>query len=796
MGQYDSSIGTYLAQRPCHISFGKQADRSAQTRFVQPILFGAAKETTWKIGKMERVIGALKMDESSWPSSSITTNGGLLSCRSFPQLGRLLSKKGSSTHMLVKCVAEPSNKETAASKPLYDGRFPFISTMPTAESEYYLNTLPDIWPAVAEKYGDTIALFEPHHNPPTALTYSQLTDTILDFAEGLKIFGLKSGECVSLFSENSHRWIIADQGIMSAGAYDAVRGAKAATKELVHIVSHSESSVLVVESEELLDKITMQAAVRGSAPAKLQLKFAVVLWPRLPGGRLKRAKAQNLNDLHIPVYMYEDVLEAGRTSRDVHLAAGAYAKPKIQSSDMATLVYTSGTSGIPKAVMLTHANLMHQIRNFGNVINVTPGEVGLSLLPPWHMYERSCEYFILSAGMKLIYSGVKTFKEDLPKYTPDLFVAVPLVFDVLYNAVQKKLEAGSPVKVAVVKGLMATSQKYMAAVRSVKGMVLKKETIESEGMLKSTLEVVVAAIVALLLLPFHLLAEKLIHSQIRKAINIKHTAISGGGSLPSHVDHFFETVGINLRNGYGLTETSPVLAVRREENNVLGTVGQAIGETEIKIVNAKSGQEVPDGERGVVKARGPQVMKGYFKDPAATAAVIDSEGWFDTGDLGWLVPAKSSGSARNCSGLLVLDGRAKDTIVLANGENVEPTRVEEAALTSRFIHQIIVLGQDQRKLGALIVPFRVELDEMIAASKGCQIFSVTDEDRKEALKLELAHCCSEAGCAFHERIDSFEIVHEPFTVENGLLTPTMKMKREVIFNKYKDLCSSLFHHHF
>lgn len=702
---------------------------------------------------------------------------------------------------LVQCVMEPPSKQVSS---LSFTVGPPVHSIPTlgATPSGSWQTVPDMWRTLASRYGDRVALFDPHKSPQREVSYKELEQLILDFAEGLRVLGLKQGQCVSLFADNSHRWLVADQGIMMTGASDAVRGVKAPPQELFHITTHSDSSALVVENRDLLAKLAPK--LRSGEEGTGNLKFAVLLWGSCAsteeGGEAdgdSEAAAREELGLPFPVYTYKELLGSGHTSRVALAAAegpsGRSERPHVRSDDIATLVYTSGTTGNPKAVMLTHSNLLHQISAFETVLAPQAGDTVVSLLPPWHMYERSAEYYTLSQGVRQVYSGVKSFKEDLATYPPDYFIAVPLVFKILYEGVQKKL-AESKTKKAVASFLLGVSHRYMDARRVLLGRDLASVRRE-EGRAAAAAEWVVAAATLALLLPLHLLAGKLVYSKIHAALGIRKAAISGGGSLPAQVDKFFEAVGIQLLVGYGLTETSPVLTVRSPHKNILGTVGVPLPATEVKVVDEESGKVLPAGSLGIVKVRGPQVMKGYYKNPAATVAAIDREGWFDSGDLGWLAPAKSYGAGRSCGGELVLTGRAKDTIVLSNGENVEPTHIEEAAVHSLVVQQIMLVGQDQKRLGALVVPDKDELRAAAAAAKARSGDSSapTEEDLRNVVRSELNRCLNEAGCTYaHERIGSFVLIDEPFSTDNLLLTPTMKMRRPVIADRYQEEIASLF----
>ncbi|KAG0557012.1 hypothetical protein KC19_11G095400 [Ceratodon purpureus] len=635
--------------------------------------------------------------------------------------------------------------------------------------------LPDIWRTAAVKYGDRVALVDPHRNPPAELTFNQVEQAILDFAEGLRAAGIQPNQTVALFADNSHRWLIADQGILAAGAVNAVRGSRSSVEELLYIYTHSDSVALVIDNAEMFKQLAPK--LRENA----NVKFVVLLW-----GEKSSVVSTNGSFLKdTPIHTFDEFVELGKGSRKT---SSGKTHDKIQSDDVATLVYTSGTTGKPKGVMLTHGNLLHQVINLWSVIQPAPGMRFLTLLPPWHMYERSCEYFYLSRGCSHVYTNVKKLKEDLILYKPEYFVAVPLVFDLLYNGVQKQLAAASGARKTLAMALISISSKYMDAKRIASGRDLASAR-KKQSVVMAAKDWLIAMVVMAVLLPLHLLAKALVYKKIRGTLTMG-TAISGGGSLPSHVDKFLEMIGIPVLNGYGLTETSPVLGCRLPHNNILGTVGKPIPGTFVKVVDPETNMQLGPGIKGLVKARGPQIMKGYYKNEAATSKTIDSEGWLDTGDLGWIAPEMSIGAARRCGGVLTLDGRQKDTIVLLNGENVEPTEIEEAMTQSTLIQHIVVLGQDQRKLGALIV---VNKDDLHAAVKERMQAKGNNGEPSDA---DLRACIREelktysAGCSYS--VASFELLYEPFTVENGLLTPTMKVKRDVVAATYKEEVKALF----
>ncbi|KAF7044984.1 hypothetical protein CFC21_054133 [Triticum aestivum] len=639
--------------------------------------------------------------------------------------------------------------------------------------------VPDIWRTAAEKYPDSVALVDPYHDPPSELTYKQLEQQILDFSHGLRAVGVAPDEKVALFADNSCRWLVADQGIMATGAINVVRGTKSSDEELFQIYSHSESIALVVDSPQFFNRLAETFISRINA------RFIVLLW-----GDKSSLNSKAVMD--IPVYDYNDITELGRENRNALCYSSEQGRQgvfeAITPEDVATLIYTSGTSGAPKGVMLTHRNLLHQINNMWEIVPAVPGDRFLSMLPPWHAYERSAEYFILTHGTQQIYSSVKYLKADLQKYQPHYVFSVPLVYETLYSSIQRQISSSSPARKTVALALIKISLLYMEAKKIFEGTVLSKNPVKPSS-ISYMFNCLWARIVAALLWPLHNLANMLVYKKIHSTIGISKAAISGGGSLPMHVDKFFEAIGIKVQNGYGLTETSPAVAARRPFCNVLGTVGHPIKHTEIKIVDIETGEVLPDGSKGIVKIKGPPVMKGYYKNPSATNNALDQEGWFNTGDIGWIAPHHATGPSRKCGGILVLEGRAKDTIVLATGENVEPAELEEIASRSSLIDQIMVIGQDRRRLGAIVVPNNNEA--LAAAKRKSSLDGNNDEAKDTVMNLlydELRTWM--AGCSF--QIGPILVVEEPFTIDNGLMTPTMKIRRDRVAAKYQSEIEALY----
>lgn len=622
-------------------------------------------------------------------------------------------------------------------------------------------SLPEIWPTLVHKAGETIALHDPHATPVTLLTYRDLWIQIQQFAAGLQSLGIEPTTDpipprIALFADDSPRWLIADQGIMTAGAADVVRGGAADPIELGFILKNSGSTGLIVENFGLLKKL--RAIIED-----LPIKFIVLLSDEEP--QLEQTPT-------IPVVNFSQLLNLGEdtTLRNPF---------NVQPDTLATLLYTSGTTGKPKGVMLTHGNLLHQIRAITEIIQPDIGDCFLSILPTWHSFGRVGQYYVLSRGCKIVYTNIRYFKQDLKEFKPLYMTSVPRLWESIYEAAQKQFREQSPTRQKLIQFFFKTSEQYILARRQ-----LNQLTLDAS---RSQMQKLLTQLQTSLLAPLHKLGNKLVYQKVRQATGGElKAAISGGGSLGMHLENFFEIVGVELLVGYGLTETAPVLTARRFNYNLRGSAGKPIAETELQIVDPETRQPLPTRHKGLVMARGPQVMKGYFENPTATAQVLDRQGWFNTGDLGWLTADND----------LVLTGRAKDTIVLTNGENIEPQPIEDACARSPYIDQILLVGQDQKALGALIVPNLDALKQWANTQQPLAKASLIDYKSKPVQDLFRQELNREVknrpSYRPDDRIVSFRLILEPFSTENGMMTQTLKIKRSVVQEQYQDLIDQMY----
>ena len=594
-----------------------------------------------------------------------------------------------------------------------------------------------VWIGLANRHGTVTAVDAPHATHPERLSFADLAQRIATAAAAFQAHGVAQGDVVALFSENSPRWLVADQGLMRAGAADAVRGASAPVEELRYILEDSQATALVVQNAELWGRLALSPEQRSTLTLVLQL---------------------------------EGTPADGVVGWDEFLASGAGRSPVEPSSDdgaVATILYTSGTTGRPKGVPLTHRNLLHQMRSLACVAYPSPGDPVLSELPIWHAYERSASYYFLSCGCTQTYTTIKQLKKDLPRVRPIAMATVPRLWEAVQAGFEDVVKTFPPSRQRLLRAALANSAAQRRSLRTARALLL--EPVSAADRLKGGLE-------ASLRWPGHALASALIWPKLRRQLSggqLKYP-ISGGGAIAPHIDAFFEAVGIELLVGYGLTETSPVVSCRRPWRNIRGSSGLPMPETDFRIVDPETGVALGWRERGKVLVRGPQVMAGYLGKPDATAKVLDADGWFDTGDLGMLLP----------DGSVALTGRAKDTIVLSSGENIEPGPLEEALVASPLIEQVMLVGQDERQLGALVVPCVESLRDW-AATQGLTLNPerLLPSDDPALAKLLMRECNRllkrRVGSRGDERLAGVALV-EPFSIENGLLTQTLKQRRDRI----------------
>jgi len=457
--------------------------------------------------------------------------------------------------------------------------------------------------------------------------------------------------------------------------------------------------------------------------------------------------------------------------------------------DLITIIYTSGTTSDPKGVMLTHRNIIHNVNNLPDAIgDLNKNDKFLSVLPSWHIYERTVEYCSISFGASTAYS--KPFKQvllpDLLLEKPTVLCTVPRIWNSLYKGILGKIKSGGGLKQLLFFKGLNVAKKYKHAKRILDNTL---PLFDRDNFSQQELEEA-KKIVSQLSWQYHIF-DKLVFKKIREMLGgeVKF-AISGGGALQEDIDIFLDAVNVCVLEGYGLTETSPVIAGRSQDKPVIFTVGEPIPKTDVKIVDKENlTDEIANGQAGVVMVKGDLVMKGYYKNEKKTAEVL-KDGWFNTGDLG-----KKTYNGK----YLKIIGRMKDTIVLIGGENVEPQPLEDKLKESQYINMVIIVGQDKPRLGALIVPDFEAIQEYAGKNNIAYQDKQDLISKKEIIALfqkEQKRLISrETGFQPYETVMGIALLLEEFSQEKNEMTESLKLKRYIIHEKYQDtidkICGNL-----
>ncbi|NTW53395.1 MAG: AMP-binding protein, partial [Chlorobaculum sp.] len=477
----------------------------------------------------------------------------------------------------------------------------------------------------------------------------------------------------------------------------------------------------------------------------LQLGKILSIWPKLPELNMVIV----MNRLEEPV---EEVVDLGQAKTEgikvLQATPWMFDGIKSKPDDVATIIYTSGTTGLPKGVMLTHRNLCENVKSCSTVIRLDETDSSLSFLPLSHAYERTGGYYLLFAcGARInLAESIETISLNISESKPTIIFTVPRLFDRMKASILKSVTCEGGLKEKIFFWAVSTGEKYYKQLAAGK--------------------------VSPILAAQHNLADKLVYSKIRKKFGGRlRYFVSGGAALPQKTGEFFQSIGITIMEGFGLTETSPVTHVNRPEKVKFGTVGPPVKNVEVKIA--------PDGE---IMLKGPNIMKGYWKDEEATAEVL-KDGWFYTGDIGVI----------DADGYLKITDRKKHIIVTSGGKNIAPLPIENLILDSPYVDQVMIVGEKRPFLIALIVPDFLKLKDFAAEH---QIKTANTKEliaTKEVMQIydKLLKSISRQ-LATHEKVRKFLLVDEPFSIENGMMTPTLKLKRKEIISKYNTEIDNLY----
>ena len=619
--------------------------------------------------------------------------------------------------------------------------------------------LAEMYREAAIKYGDMPAFATRDSKKVfVPVSFKELFEHGLNLATGLIDLGVQAREHVALMADNRIEWIIADYGILIAGAADVPRGTDVTDGDIQYIIPHSDAKVVFVEHKDMLAKIERN---RSALP---NIKHVVIM-----------DKDARASDGVLRMY---DLMEKGKQLRAAGDRRAEERMAQIKPDDLFTMIYTSGTTGAPKGVMLMHKNMISQVHVLP--MDVTSKDRVLSILPVWHVFERIFEMITIYVGSCQYYTNIRNIREDMGSVQPTFMASAPRLWENVYMGIVNNVAKGSAVKRGLFKAAYFCAERVKFPLRFFRG---QKLDVDGRNILVSLgLAIGYSFSFVLFLLPY-LLLNVIVLSKIRAATGGKlRGSVSGGGALPLHVDQFFNNIGIPVLEGYGMTETSPILAVRTHKELVIGSVGPIYPETQLRLVDLATGKIIfppraGRGKKGEIHVKGPQVMKGYYKNPEATNKVLQ-DGWMNTGDLGIVT----------YNDTLKIVGRSKETVVLLGGENVEPVPIEGKISESPMVDQVMVTGQDMKSLTALIVPsldyFKDKGASHEELSKNQEVYKAVRDDVKNRIS-------GEAGFKSFERVTDVRLVPKPFEVGDEL-TNLFKLKRHLITEKYEALIKSMY----
>ena len=623
--------------------------------------------------------------------------------------------------------------------------------------------LSQLFQITAQKYRERPAFLTRKDQEYSGLTFHEIYEQGLALATALLDLGLNPKEHVGLIADNRLEWMLAEYAIQFCGAVNVPRGTDLSDQDLCYILSHAGTKFVFVENHKMLEKLQNN---RKKLP---DISHVIVMDP--DSGPQKEIE-QNKD-----IFTLYGLMEKGKSLRKAGNRRAEECMAQIVPEDLFTLIYTSGTTGEPKGVTLSHSNIISQVSDMPLKLKTT--DRVLSILPVWHIFERMFEMACIARGAASYYTNVRSLREDIKLVRPTFMASAPRLWENIYLGIMKKVESGAAIARSLFNAAYFCAKVHKGSLR----FLLNRELdMEGRNLLTSLfLRVPFHLLCALLsFLPYKLL-DFVVLSKIRKATGgALKFSVSGGGALPLHVDLFFNNIGIPVLEGYGMTETSPVISVRLPSRLVIGTVGSLWPRTQLRLVHLESGKVIypkKRGQKGEIHVKGPQVMQGYYKNAEATAKVL-RKGWMNTGDIGIVT----------YNNTLKIVGRSKETIVLLGGENVEPVPIENNLLQSPLIEHCIVTGQDQKYLSCLVVPSVEGLKEYgadyasIAAHK--EAYKAVQEQIKSIIS-------TQNGFKSFERIIDCRLLSKPF-VTGEELTNLFKLKRHVISEQYQDLIASMY----
>jgi long-chain acyl-CoA synthetase len=600
-------------------------------------------------------------------------------------------------------------------------------------SKLKYQSVPDMLRSNATEFSSRLALKYRKQGTFVTLTYSAYYERVLMVARGLARMGVTPGDRIAILSENRAGWVIADMGILCAGAVTVPIYPTNTPEQIEQTLNHSGARIVFVSG-------------------KFQYTKLLKVRAELPGLELVVSFERFLGDASLPVTTFYQLSEIDSPILDDEKKEIEAGIDRIKPEDMLTLIYTSGTTGVPKGVMLSHNNILTNTRYLTEQSGaIDKNDVLLSFLPLSHILERTAGYYmtIRNGALMTFADSIEKVPENMMEIRPTVMVSVPRLFEKIYHRIFENAHQMSPLKRSLFHWAVDVGKKYIATT-----YITKQPSS--------------------LLAMKYALADRLIFSKIRNRFggNMK-LFCCGGAPLDKTINEFFWVIGIPIFEGYGLTETSPALSFNNFEHIRFGSVGVALEETEFKIA-----------EDGEILVKGPQVMLGYYNNPEATAeAIVD--GWFKTGDIGHID-----------DNFVFITDRKKELIITAGGKNIAPQPIENELKMDKYVTSAFVYGDRKPYITALIVPNIERLLEL-AKEKHINYYELEDLVMHEPVQKLFEQRLVEINSrlAPYETIKKFVLLPHDFSIEGGELTPTMKLRRKIIYEKYKHRIEDMYADH-
>lgn len=587
------------------------------------------------------------------------------------------------------------------------------------------HTLPEILFEGLDLYGDGLFTSTKRNGEWHETSISEFREKVTHFALGLYDLGVRPGDKVSMHAENSTEWLICDLAILSIGAADVPIYSTQPGDQITYILENSDSKVHIVSNDEMF------ADTKPLIKSLKSVKSIISIYG---------SKHEKLNK-------FDEVLEKGAKLHQEKPDLFDSLKNKVKPDDLATLIYTSGTTGMPKGVMLTHNNIASNVLAsreklpFG--VERFKGENVLSYLPLSHVFQRMIDYMNITLGCIIYHTeSYEEIRDDFMYIKPFSMATVPRLLEKIHTGVKVKGQEFSGIKKNLYYWAIYWAESYDP-----------EHPPSGFGALKQ------------------MVADKLVYKEIRDLFggNLE-VIVSGGAALSPDVFKFINAIGVLCVQGYGLTETSPVITVQTQDEMRVGTSGKPLRDVEIKIA-----------EDGEILARGPNIMKGYYNNQEKTDEVITEDGWFKTGDVGKI----------DDDGYLYITDRKKSMFKLSTGKYVAPQNIETQLASSGYIEQVVVIGYKRKFCSALIVPAYSNVKKRLKKEGYTPTEPLSEDERvRKIIQKEVDRANSHLSP--WETIKKFELLDEPLSVADEELTPTMKVKRSVVKEKYSDKIESMY----